>query len=65
MQKPGLAGSIFVPIVARRTVTQGACESMYAQVANASRMTSFRLATCAMLGSETLIWTLAMRRSLM
>jgi len=65
MQGPGLASSIYAPTVAKHTVMQEACESMYAQLVPASRMITSQLATRAMPGRETLIWTHVMRPFLM
>lgn len=65
MQGPGLASSIYAPTVAKHTVMQEACESMYAQLVPALRMITSQLTTRAMPGRETLIWTHVMRPFLM
>ena len=64
MQEPGLGSSTSAPIVARRTVTREACESIYAQPVSASRTSISQLATLAMPDSATSVWTLAMRFSM-
>ena len=64
-QGPGLASSIYAPTVVQHTLMQEACESMYAQLVHALRMTTSQLATHAMPGRETLIWTHVIRHFLM